>query len=212
MIIKNNCWNRDCVKAFEIDTECVNGAGDIAPYLCKCGAEYVTTVDEDDVPHIRLRHDDWQTYFIFATAILATFEPFTRLTPWQTAEVIKKQYSMIGSAIDGEGLLTYEELIKEMQKTGELVIEPAEQLAEYDKKEVISNENPTVLQIIRSYMEDHGYDGLYDPGECACVLNDLMPCSEVQSTCRAGYEHKCEPESGCGCKCDYLVSSEKPGE
>ena len=41
-----------------------------------------------------------------------------------------------------------------------------------------------VKEIITEYLQKHGYDGLYDPGqECGCPLKDLMWCCEQGETC-----------------------------
>jgi len=55
--------------------------------------------------------------------------------------------------------------------------------------------NPTVREIVRDWLVEHGYDGLYD-SECGCGVCDLMPCDGPWSmTCRAGYAGPCdEPE------------------
>ena len=42
----------------------------------------------------------------------------------------------------------------------------------------------TTREIIKKYLEDNKYDGLFNvENECSCLLNDLMPCGE----CDAGY-------------------------
>ena len=49
-----------------------------------------------------------------------------------------------------------------------------------------------VRDIVKKYLEDNGYDGLYEPGECACKIDDLAPCgSESVWYCTAGY--LCDP-------------------
>ena len=52
----------------------------------------------------------------------------------------------------------------------------------------------TVSEIVREYLEHHGYDGLHDDAECGCKLDDLAPCDEMRSVCRAGYLCKPDPE------------------
>ena len=46
-----------------------------------------------------------------------------------------------------------------------------------------------VEEIVREYLINHGFDGLYAPNECACSLKDgLFPCgSEGTERCEAGY-------------------------
>ena len=43
------------------------------------------------------------------------------------------------------------------------------------------------LPALKRYMKDHGYTGLFYPGECACAINDLAPCGEDHTACRLGY-------------------------
>jgi len=45
-----------------------------------------------------------------------------------------------------------------------------------------------VKEIVKAYLEKNGYGGLYSPGECACKLDDLMPCAcEGIELCEPGY-------------------------
>ncbi len=42
----------------------------------------------------------------------------------------------------------------------------------------------TVLEIVRKYLEENGYDGLCNPElECGCGLSDLAPCGELGLDC-----------------------------
>ena len=51
----------------------------------------------------------------------------------------------------------------------------------------------SVRQIVAKWLGDNGYDGLYEPGECACIVDDLAPCgSECFINCRAGYRSACD--------------------
>lgn len=52
-----------------------------------------------------------------------------------------------------------------------------------------------VREIVFQFLTEHGFDGLYYPGECACVVGDLMPCSSEQGSCRPGYRTECNPET-----------------
>jgi len=47
----------------------------------------------------------------------------------------------------------------------------------------------TVKEIVKKYLEENGFDGLYNPGECACKKDDLMPCECFTETdnCEPGY-------------------------
>jgi hypothetical protein len=47
--------------------------------------------------------------------------------------------------------------------------------------------------MVKIYLEANGYDGLYQSGECACKLDDLMPCGGPDMTeCSAGVLTSCE--------------------
>lgn len=50
-----------------------------------------------------------------------------------------------------------------------------------------------IKEIIKEYLNNNGYDGLFCPGECACKKDDLMPCDEYMMDCEPGYliEKKC---------------------
>ena len=62
-----------------------------------------------------------------------------------------------------------------------------------------------VVEILIEWLEKNDYDGLYVAGECACTLDDMMPCDgEHMSECEAGYMQKCD----CGDH-DYHIGGEK---
>ncbi len=44
-----------------------------------------------------------------------------------------------------------------------------------------------VRQIVSNWLEVNGYDGLFQPGECACKNDDLYPCGEMTLDCQPGY-------------------------
>ncbi len=46
----------------------------------------------------------------------------------------------------------------------------------------------TVKEIIKKYLNENEFDGLYQPGECACEKSDLAPCGETPLDCLAGYK------------------------
>jgi len=47
----------------------------------------------------------------------------------------------------------------------------------------------SVKEIVKQYLINHGYDGLYsDLLECGCSVDDLMPCSGNACGCRSGYK------------------------
>jgi len=74
---------------------------------------------------------------------------------------------------------------------------------------------PTVKEIVKAYLKEHGYDGLY--GEyCGCEVDDLMVCDEACEDCVPGYKWtSCEgcPNKG---ECefegenDWCIRSDKP--
>jgi len=66
-------------------------------------------------------------------------------------------------------------------------------------------------EIIKFYLKTYGYDGLYSDNECACKLDDLVPCGELQLDCRAGYLTPCDGTCAPG-DCDFHISATKEGE
>lgn len=71
------------------------------------------------------------------------------------------------------------------------------------------------LELIKAKLIDDGFNGLYYPGECACVVDDLAPCGETQdggdyiNDCHGGYKH-IDPKD-CTNFC-VSGSKEPPGE
>lgn len=46
-----------------------------------------------------------------------------------------------------------------------------------------------VREIIQQYLQNCGYDGLYNSeGECACEIGDIAPCESLSLDCKAGYK------------------------
>jgi len=43
-----------------------------------------------------------------------------------------------------------------------------------------------VKEIVRQYLIEHGYDGLYS--DCGCSLEDLMCCEMPGTDCKPGYK------------------------
>lgn len=64
----------------------------------------------------------------------------------------------------------------------------------------------TVSGMIEKYLRDNDYDGLYNPGLCACELSDLFPCGNVEMECTAGYKIDGD---GLKCDCNFHMSKEK---
>lgn len=62
-------------------------------------------------------------------------------------------------------------------------------------------------EILEKYLRDNGYDGLYSEAECACELEDLIPCDEDPSTCEPGYKIPCPEDCG---DHDFHIIAEKP--
>lgn len=51
--------------------------------------------------------------------------------------------------------------------------------------------NPDVIEIVRQYLIEHDFDGLYSEIECVCTIDDLAPCGQIEGVCIAGYKVKC---------------------
>lgn len=49
-----------------------------------------------------------------------------------------------------------------------------------------------VRDIVRAYLLENGYDGLYSDCECGCSVYDLMPCCETSPTCEPAYFINCK--------------------
>ena len=79
--------------------------------------------------------------------------------------------------------------------------------------------NPDVQTMLGSAIADRlrvlGFDGLLQADcECACELDDLMPCglspAEV-ADCEAAYKRVTDPnDCGCGEGCDWHMTLKKP--
>lgn len=51
----------------------------------------------------------------------------------------------------------------------------------------------TVKEIVKKYLEDNKYDGLYSKFcICSCILDNLMPCEYNAEECKAGHKKNCE--------------------
>ena len=66
---------------------------------------------------------------------------------------------------------------------------------------------------IKIKLEQSGFDGLYVPGECGCLKEDLAPCGSCEADdagwingCEPGYRHE-DPRPGR--KGDWTISSSK---
>ena len=51
-----------------------------------------------------------------------------------------------------------------------------------------------IEEIVIKYLKDNNYDGLYNLGECACLIDDLFPCMINGGVldCKAGYKMECD--------------------
>jgi hypothetical protein len=80
------------------------------------------------------------------------------------------------------------------------------EVVEDTKKEEI-----TVIDIVRQYLENNKYDGLCNPGLCACLVEDLAPCGEINGDCQAGYRTECKDDEDCPLDgdCDFHIGSKK---
>jgi len=47
---------------------------------------------------------------------------------------------------------------------------------------------PDVREIVKRWLQEHGYDGLTNLCDCGCELDDLMPCSNDVSGCVPGHK------------------------
>ena len=59
-----------------------------------------------------------------------------------------------------------------------------------------------VYEIVKKYLDENNYDGLYWEGECGCYKKDLHACGENFSECKPGniIKCKCGEELGIGQK------------
>ncbi len=47
----------------------------------------------------------------------------------------------------------------------------------------------TVLEIVKAYLKQHRFDGLFNPGECGCEIDDICPFNDnCFSDCEPGYK------------------------
>jgi len=67
-----------------------------------------------------------------------------------------------------------------------------------------------VKEIVREYLRTHGFDGLCCPDAgCACLIDDLEPCSEMGSQCEPGYRGPCDGTCDEG-RCDWHINLKRP--
>lgn len=61
-----------------------------------------------------------------------------------------------------------------------------------------------------AWLRNRGYDGIYQPGECACLVDDMYPCGERHSDCRPGWRELCDEHCdhpGSGAPGDWHITS-----
>lgn len=64
--------------------------------------------------------------------------------------------------------------------------------------------NKTVIEIIKKNLIEDGFGGLYNEDlGCGCEIDDLEPCGEIRSDCKAGYKHQGDKE------CDFFIKDHK---
>jgi hypothetical protein len=47
----------------------------------------------------------------------------------------------------------------------------------------------TINDIVKKYLEENGFDGLFSQ-YCGCRIDDLIPCGEICMDCEPGYIKK----------------------
>ena len=65
--------------------------------------------------------------------------------------------------------------------------------------------NPSVYEIVKTYLQENGFDGLHDEADCACSIDTLADCGEMKEYCTAGYKVKAPP----GDACSYYICDSK---
>ncbi len=65
----------------------------------------------------------------------------------------------------------------------------------------------TVKEILKKYLKDNGYDGLFTDS-CGCRVGDLMPCLGLgilnePTDCQPGYVTSC-PDKDLACRCEKV--------
>lgn len=89
---------------------------------------------------------------------------------------------------------------------GDTVKELTEAIQQIEEGRKGLDENPGASEIVALWLQEHGYDGLYnEDDECGCGLGDFCPCENLANNCRAGYSRK-TPE---GSSVDFVIGPEK---
>ena len=67
----------------------------------------------------------------------------------------------------------------------------------------------TVKEIVKVWLKENGFTGLYGLYGCSCEIDDLMPCDELNMFCKAGYKISYGPdECPCGEGCPFHIHPE----
>ena len=56
-------------------------------------------------------------------------------------------------------------------------------------------------EILVNYLKENEFEGLVDPGECGCGIDDLAPCGGCFLDCQPAKSRKCDP-ANCDSPCD----------
>ena len=68
-----------------------------------------------------------------------------------------------------------------------------------------------VKTITLQYLKTNGFDGLYNPGLCACKCDDLMPCDQPSiDECHPGYLQSQEQADCDEADCEFYIGKNKP--
>ncbi len=66
--------------------------------------------------------------------------------------------------------------------------------------------NPSVIEIVKDWLKEHGFDGLYNvDSQCGCAVDDFVLCGQIYLDCQAGYKAKMGSDS----EDDYGIGPEK---
>jgi hypothetical protein len=67
-----------------------------------------------------------------------------------------------------------------------------------------------IINIVKEYLIDNGYDGLYHPIEtCGCVLREIAPCEGCVFECRPGYKIKTPVDHDQYGETEWIISPAK---
>jgi hypothetical protein len=88
-------------------------------------------------------------------------------------------------------------------------------IADFVEHDLKPSGQVNVETIVKKFLEVCGYDGLYDPGECACLVDDLFPCGMCNSNgCLPGYKSEVTEETSFRRSdgYDFIVGPDKPDQ